>query len=252
MEDQQPMTSNQVFGRMFSNLDQTTCWLNSCLQLILNAMDQSDEEKSWTSELGEELLRLQRSKKYPLNATGVKHILVEAEDTRIATRISELAGEVHDPIELEARVANVESLRLNLISGQQCVRDFFLCLDQNVVNWPDVYSSFRFTITHSSECLACHHVHQFDTDQIYIELSVPEDGSSLNDCIEEYLCTSSLEGLNCENGCKKFNLFERKSNVTNTKETEFIIVILTRAVQTLDGYQLNTNRITATNDIYIR
>ena len=49
----------QVFKRMFSNLDQTTCWLNSCLQLILNAMDHSDCKLSWTSELGKELSRLQ-------------------------------------------------------------------------------------------------------------------------------------------------------------------------------------------------
>ena len=151
---------------------------------------------------------------YPLNSTNVKEILVDAEDLRIATRISELAMEVHDPKELIARTANVESLRLNLISGQQCVRDFFVCLEENVVNWPDVYSSFGFKITHFSECLACHHVHQFETNQMYIELSVPEDGSNLNECVEEYLCTSSLLGYNCEDGCQKFNQFERRSTIS--------------------------------------
>ena len=257
IEDQQPSTSHQVFRRMFSNLDQTTCWLNSCLQLILIAMDQFDAKNSWTSELGEELLNLQESNAYPLNAMGVKQILVSAEDTRIATRISELEMEVQDPNELEARTTNVESLRLNLVSGQQCVRDFFVCLEENVVNWPDVYSSFGFKITHTSECLACHHVHTFETRQMYIELSVPEDGSNLNDCVEEYLCQSSLRGYNCENGCKKFNQFERRSMVSKMENTEFIIVLLTRTESTLDEYQreryqLNTNRTIATNNIYIR
>ena len=160
--------------------------------------------------------------------------------------------EIHDPIELEARISNVESLRLNLNSGQQCVRDFFVCLEENVVNWPDVYSSFVFKITHSSECLACHHVHQFETSQMYIELSVPVDGSNLNDCVEEYLCTSSLRGYNCEDGCKKFNQFERRSTLSKMKDAEFIIVLLTRTEETLDGYQLNRNRIIATNDIFVR
>ena len=212
----------------------------------------TDSPMLWTSELGVELLRLQESTTFPLNSTGIKHILVDAEDTRIATRISELAMEILDPLELEARTANIEDLRLDLIHGQQCVRDFFLCLDQNVLNWPDVYSSFSFKITHSSQCLSCHHTHQFETDQMYIELSVPQDGLSLNTCVEDYLCTSTLEGFFCESGCNKFNQFERRSTVTKTEDTNYIIVILTRAVHTLDGYQLNNTETVATNDIYIR
>ena len=66
-ETQEQMASEQVFRRVFSNLDQTTCWLNSWLQLILNGMDQSDSEMLWTSELGVELLRLQKSTGFPLN-----------------------------------------------------------------------------------------------------------------------------------------------------------------------------------------
>ena len=250
--DLEQTTSDQVFQRMFSNIDQTTCWLNSCLQLILNAMDQSNSTMLWTSELGEELLRLQGSNAYPLSSTGIKHILVDAEDTRIATCISEIEMEGHDPIQLEARTLNVENLRLNLISGQQCVRDFFVCLEQNVLNWPDVYSSFVFKLTHSSECLACHHIHNFETDQLYIELDVPQDGSSLDSCIEDYLCTSTLRGYKCEDGCQKFNQFERRTTVTNIEESEFIIILLARGVENLDGYHFNTNKTVATNDIFIR
>ena len=245
-------TSNHVFRRMFHNLDQTTCWLNSCLQLILNAMDQSNSNILWTSELGVELLRLQESNVFPLSATGIKHILVDAEDTRIATRISEIAKDIHDPIELEARTLNVRNLRLNLISGQQCVRDFFLCLEENVLNWPDVYSSFVFKLTHSSECLACNHIHNFETEQIYIELDVPQDGSSLDSCVEDYLCTSTLRGYKCESVCQKFSEFERRTTVTSIDETKFIIILLARGLENLDGYHFNTDKTVATNDIFIR
>ena len=251
-EDLEQISSGQVFQRMFSNLDQTTCWLNSCLQLILNAMDQSDSRIMWTSELGLELTRLQESNVFPLNSMGIKHILVYTEDTRIATRISEIAMEGLSPMQLEARTLNVENLRLNLINGQQCVRDFFLCLEENVLSWPDVYSYFAFKLTHSSECLACHHIHNFETDQIYIELDVPQDGLSLDSCVEDYLCTSNLRGYNCESGCQKFNQFERRITVTNIDEAEFIIILLARGVENFDGYQFNTNKTVATNDIFIR
>ena len=145
-EKKNPVT-NEIFVRKFRNFDLTTCWLNSCLQLVLITMDHSELKESFTSELGKELLRLQKSRDYSLDSTGLKHILVTTEDTRIATRISELALEVDDPYELDQRTENVKSLRLNLLSGQQCVRDFFLCLNENFLSWPDVFLSFGFKIT---------------------------------------------------------------------------------------------------------
>ena len=35
-------TSNQVFTRRFKNVDQSTCWLNSCLQMLINAFDHAE------------------------------------------------------------------------------------------------------------------------------------------------------------------------------------------------------------------
>ena len=51
----------QSFRRKFQNSDAATCWLNSCLQLILNAMDHLGSKPSLSSELGIELLHLQHS-----------------------------------------------------------------------------------------------------------------------------------------------------------------------------------------------
>ena len=53
---------HRLFSRRFKNIDQSTCWLNSCLQLILNAFDYAEfEHNSFISELGREILRLQLS-----------------------------------------------------------------------------------------------------------------------------------------------------------------------------------------------
>ena len=62
----------QIFRRKFLNLDMTACWLNSSLQLLLNAMDHSESKELWNSELGEELLQLQKNQNFPLDATLVK------------------------------------------------------------------------------------------------------------------------------------------------------------------------------------
>ena len=245
-------TTDQIFKRRFANSDMSSCWLNSCLQLILNVMDHTGVLE-FTSELGKELVQLQTSQgDYPLNSVGIKHILVTAEDTRIATRISEVVEETHNPDELEHRIENIRNLRLNMLSGQQCVRDFFLCLTENVLNWPDVFSLFGFKITNSSECCNCNFISQSETTQIYLELRVPPDGSNLNDYVEEYFNSCSLVGKFCGNGCKTFAQSEKRSTLTRTADVEFLTVILTRAVETLDGFQLDNSKMISTNDLWIR
>ena len=120
------------------------------------------------------------------------------------------------------------------------------------MDWPDVFSSFGFDIIHSTKCTSCKHVNQSVTTQIYVELQVPPDGSNLNDYVEEFFNASSLVGIFCENGCAQFVQAEKSSKISRTAETDYVIVILTRAHETLDGYQLNSNKITATKDVYIR
>ena len=82
-------------------------------------------------------------------------------------------------------------------------------------------------------------------------MSVPPESSNLNECIEDYFNTSSLEGLNCD-VCHNFSQVEKRSQLSLSGETDFFIVILTRAVQTLNGFKLDTNKTTPTNDVFIR
>ena len=84
---------------------------------------------------------------------------------------------------------------------------------------------------------------------MYVELQVPSDNSNLSDCIEEFFNSSSLVGVYCETSCGSLVQAEKSSKVTCTAETEFITVILTRAVETLDGFKINKN---TTNDVLIR
>ena len=240
------------FRRKFRNQDSTTCWLNSCLQLLLTLMDYSDSSDSFTSELGYELMQLKQNLLTDiLDPTAVKYIIVTSEDTRIATRLSQLANELTDPRELEKRSKAIENARIDLSSGQQCVRDFFLCLQANFLNWPDIWLSLVFDITHSSTCSSCNRVQSSETRQMFLELPVPPANSSLSDHIDEYFNNSYMVGVFCD-VCQNLVQVEKSSRMTKIRDTEFLTVILTRAQETLDGFKLVENEVISTNNISIR
>ena len=243
------------FTRKFENPDMATCWLNSCLQLILTAMEDDEYvlKSIFNSELGQELLRLQScSKNQLLDPTLFKDIIVTAEDVRIATRLSELSYAILDKKLLTAQSRQIANLRLDLRNGQQCVRDFFICLNENLISWPDVYSWFSFQLTHSTECSSCKHRNESETTQIYLEIPVPPDGAHLKNYIEEYLNEGTKVGCYCQEGCNAFSEKRKRISLTNSDEAKFLIIILTRGIETLDGFQLVKSKINSTDIINIR
>ena len=239
------------FRRKFLNIDATKCWLNSSLQLLLTALDHSEASKSFSSDLGQELISLKSSTSQILDATEVKYILVSAEDLRIATRISEINDEIKDPRILKRRLENVEDLRLNLISGEQCVRDFYVCINENSLSWPDVYSSLSFSISHSSRCTSCNDEFRSNTVQTYIELDVPADNSSLDTTIHEYLNNSSFYYQFCETCTSNVKKLHTKQ-ITRIEDAPFITVFLRRLLDSQDGLILNKNAVISTNSVSIK
>ena len=74
----------------------------------------------------------------------MKQLLVEADEMRNVLRKSEVMGKTQNLAELSKKLRNIDELWLNLITGQQCVRDIFVCLSENIGNWPDVYENLVF------------------------------------------------------------------------------------------------------------
>ena len=177
--------------------------------------------------------------------------MTTTEDTRVATELSQLVHEITNKAELEIRSRGIERARCDLISGQQCVRDFFFCLQANVMSWPDISSSLFFDLTHSSTCLACNQVQASLTTQMFVELDVPTSEESLGDYVSEYLNTSSLVGVKCDICCKEVQK-EKNSRLASIKDTEFLTVILTRYKQTFEGIKFVRNEVSSTKDLFIR
>ena len=186
-----------------------------------------------------------------LNPRTIKEILVTADDTRIGLRLSELASEIQNAEQLKKQSLAVTKTRLNLLSGQQCIRDLFICLEENVINWPDVYEYFCFILKHTSNCCKCNHMSESETSQLYIEIDVPLENGSMHNVVEEFFNISSLVGRLCEDGCQTFAETEKRSRIRLAKETEFFIVVLSRAIYK-NGIELSKTKLIATENVFIR
>ena len=87
---------------------------------------------------------------------------------------------------------------------------------------------------------------------MHVELDVPPDSCNLSDSVDDYLNTSSLVEMRCESRCQTIGQKEKSTILTSHNETDFLLVLLSRAVETVDGYQFNRNRTISTIDVYIR
>ena len=240
------------FKRNILNPDAATCWLNACLQLVLTALDSMKNPLQLNSELGKELNQMQSIRNESIDPTFAKNLLVLAEDTRIAVRKSEIMNQGLQKEEIERQLRNVDNLHLNLRTGQQCIRDFFLCLQENLENWLDVYQVFSLNVMYSTKCKGCRKINQFEQNQLYIEIDVPPNKSKLSEFVEEYLNGFCEVEYDCNDGCKQKNGAENRATLMNCKDTEFIIVILRIVVQGDDGLEILQNTVSAEYDIQIR
>ena len=143
-------------------------------------------------------------------------------------------------------------MRLDLNTSQQCVRDFFLCLHENVVNWPDLYELFCFSTVNSTVCLSCQHRNESEQSQIYLEMEVPPDGTQLSDYVEEMLNESSIVEYHCRDGCQVHFQAETRSMLKSVRQAQFLIILLRRSIMTTNGAEIVENRIGSIKNLALR
>ena len=116
-----------------------------------------------------------------------------------------------------------------------------MCLQINHNSWPDISSHFVIKTKYSSVCCSCDVKVEHESEQLYLEVSVPEDNSNLNDHIEERYNTASLIGRVCD-GCKQFTQAEVRNQISLASRTKFILILLSRAMNSIEGFSLNKNK----------
>ena len=142
--------------------------------------------------------------------------------------------------------------RFDLLEGQQCARDFFLCLQKNVDSWPEVVSMLEFKMIHSTTCDTCNRKNLSETSQMYFEIEVPQNTTKLNEYLEDIFNQGDLVTMKCEENCKKDVQAQKKSQIKCGLETKFITVVLKRAIATDEGYEYNNEKIDPVGELYIR
>ena len=177
---------------------------------------------------------------------------MDAENLRITIRRSEIMDTCHNQHDLKRQLENLNSLHLNLSTGQQCVRDFFVCLKENLENWPDVYEKFQFTSVNTTTCLKCKHKNSSEQNPIYLEMDVPPNGSKLSNFVEECMTESLIVEYHCQDGCNAYFQAENRRQLKSVNETQFLIVLLRRSIMTEIGPNIVKNKVSATHDLKIR
>ena len=188
----------------------------------------------------------------PIDPSIVKNVIVEAEDMRISTQLSEISCKIINEKLRKNREDQVKRTHLNLGTGQQCVRDFFICLNENIIEWPDVYSKFAFNLKNSTTCPSCNVTNHYETNQTYIELPVPPNNSSLKVYVEKYLNEVLKQKVFCDDGCNREIEKIQRREILNCEEAKFLIIVLSRGQETMTGYEFSKNKINITEDICIR
>ena len=87
---------------------------------------------------------------------------------------------------------------------------------------------------------------------MYLELKVPQNNSSLRDALNDIFNKSSNMEKNCDECGNSNVLAEMRSQLIDASDTNFLLVILSRGIQTMEGFNINQNNVIMTDEVHIR
>ena len=187
--------------RVFVNRDKKTCWLISCLQLLMNALDYAADIK-FSSSLGKYLMKYKSETK--INPMKVKELLQKQLEQKPST------------LDID-----------NIMMEEQCVRDFFILLSGNGEVFHDIINAFQHTILQKITCPTCKQSSLKQEKYLYMEENVPDNNSALKNYLEKLFNDPQIaEDYLCE--CGQRNNCEKKISLVTSKSSNFLLVILLR------------------------
>ena len=131
------------------------------------------------------------------------------------------------------------------------LQGFFVCLSQNEKSWPDIYSLVSFDMTGSTTYGNCKYLSQSHSTHSIYELPIPRTNTNLATFIENLFNNGNEVENNCTN-CKKKSMGIHRKTLTNVTNTQFIVLLISRVLETLDGYEFIQNRVNSTGNVYLR
>ena len=213
--------------RRIKNPDLETCWLNSCLQLVLTALDFKETISENGSILWQNLIWLQgKDASVPLDPTDVKQVIIFTERERV---FQQNVAPSFDFGNLP--VFDNEEFRVGRIGQQDC-KDFFYCIRENRDVWPDVFDLFSIKTLTETECCNCGHISRQEVsvdNSTLFYLTCPTSEINMKEYLEAQLNGfEQLEDWRDENGCGKFGIGRKRTRLRNIDETDYIIFMLDR------------------------
>lgn len=224
-----------------------SCWLNSCMQLVLAAFDHSSELVTNGSPLWKLLTQ------YKMKDEGDIINPLEIRDLLLATERDRILLKGVRPENRLFHYANTNSTnedRLKSLSeasriGQQDCKDFFVCIEQNKESWADVYSVFDFSATKATLCHNCQvesRPPNYDK-QTFMMFDCPQQDITLSQYVSKHLNEStSVNNWRHEDGCNRIGEATNRVRLVNVESTKFITIIVNRLMRDPQGHLTISNK----------
>ena len=225
---------------VFQNNDQESCWMNSCLQTMLAALDHSDDLSLSGSTFWELLLWYKgMGTDTPINPVEIKELLYSRKRQRI------IEGNVSPQFRLfhfaNTTTTDPEELEQHLNRrGQQDCKDFFICIEENKEHWQDIYNLFKFSYFNYTICSNCHQMSRPDrtdnNEHIIFLLNCPSNPQKLSSLIRSSMNEpSEVTQWRHEEGCGQITTGWNYRKIENLTILKFLLVIVERVTELENG-----------------
>ena len=240
--DSQP---NSVQFRTFSNDDKETCWINSCLQLLLCAIDITGktDKKNITeegTEMWRELRRIWQLGHIKIDPLTFRKILFETEAKRIKNENPTSRGVFYQEGP-RTFAENVMSFGKRRFAQQDC-QDFFVCFSQNYEKWLDVFLLFKTLLYKVISCTACNTSKDLSQISPFIYLDCPKEDTSMNAYIHEYFNAPELVTLTHE-ACGNTSEVQKALRIGDMRNQKFLIFLVKRLEEAETHETRNTKHV---------
>ena len=246
----------RISFRTFKNPNMESCWLNSCMQIVLAALDHSPIDYAENASLlMRHFLKFQgQDFSQSQNPLPIRELLLRAEISRICNgdvlpqnRLFQYAGTT------TKNFNQLKNYSENQRIGQQDCKDFFLCIAENKQNWMDVYEMFKFETHHFSRCTNCGQEYQSNqpTTQSFLILDPPKTYVTMTQLLEANFQSPELvSDWRDELGCGQITDCMRKSKIDTLSDVQFLTIVVNRLVLNDDGQlTINQNGVEVTSEI---